>query len=1183
MDGALLGGGSHVEGARLSDLTVQTSSYGRVIPQIFGRVKMSGNVIWSTPIKETAMTTEVSTGKGGGSASSSTEYSYSVTLAIAIGEGVVDNIVRVWADSLVIDPLSFSGQYRFYRGTEDQLVDPIIEAVQGVGNAPAYRGLVYIVIEDLPLVAFGNRIPNFSFEVNKFVASSDLLEGKVEDNITGMNLIPGSGEFVYDTVVQKKISGEEVNGVWVADNFKTRINQTNNDNKANVLVALDQLEATCPNVEWVGLVVTWFGDSIDAGLCKIRPGVEFQEGAMTEPDIWSVGSYGRDSAMQLTIDANGNPVYGGTPSDQSVLRLLDELKARGKKVMFYPMFFMDVANKPWRGRVTGTNNDVANLFTNTNGYNEFINHYINLCVGKVDAFVIGSELIGLTQVHDGAHNYPAVDALVSIAATAKATLGAGVKITYAADWSEYHHTDGGWYNLDPLWSSPNIDFIGIDAYFPLTDHPQNGYDVQEIVDGWEKGEGYDWYYSDVERTIKTPLSQEYAWKNLAWWWENSHVNPDFSVTGWVAESKPIWFTEYGFPSVDGAANQPNVFYDPSSSESYFPRHSRGKVDFIAQRTAIAATEIQWKNSPMVEQKLLWTWDARPYPYWPDLESVWADTDLWETGHWLEGKLGLSLLADVVRDICLKAELTEEQIDVSQLMDLVQGYVLLDQQTARHALEVLQTAYFFDAVERDGVLVFVPRKASVEVTEIGDVLLDFNRINGGPRIVRSKDVDLPQKVTVSYINPSFNYQVGSQFSQRMQVLSQLSKTVNIPVVLQDEQAKNIADVILYRLWQERNFYEFYLPSDYLTLEVGDRVRVVRNAVSHFLRIVAVTIGRNWVVQIQAVADDVDVYHHYGRGSASVGSVEPSTAFAESELLLLDLPRLPDETSDSARFFSAVFASEARWNGAVIYRSDDGESSFHAVVTHGSQAIVGRAVTVLEEAQSCYIDRENHVDVVLQYGTLEGVSDLALLNGANLAMLGDEILQFRDVTLLGGNKYRLSYLLRRRLGTQWAMDAHIAPEDFVLLDRALEVLSVAEDMIGNARAYKAVTVGAAIDDAQMVEQIYQGRKFKPYAPVHVEGELDAVSNDRTIRWVRCTRVGGQWRDFVDVALGEVSEAYEVEIMDGGTVVRTIVSAVPWVIYSEAQQLSDFGAVPMIVEVRIYQLSTVVGRGYAAQALV
>lgn len=159
----------HYEGARLETLAVQTSTYGRMIPITFGTVRIAGNVIWSRPIREVATTTKVRSGKGGGGArsstSTSTTYSYYVTLAIAICEGELTRVDRVWADSKLLD-LS-QGTYRIYNGTETQLPDALIESYEGVGATPAYRGLAYVVIEDFPMADFGNRIPNFTFEVTR--------------------------------------------------------------------------------------------------------------------------------------------------------------------------------------------------------------------------------------------------------------------------------------------------------------------------------------------------------------------------------------------------------------------------------------------------------------------------------------------------------------------------------------------------------------------------------------------------------------------------------------------------------------------------------------------------------------------------------------------------------------------------------------------------------------------------------------------------------------------------------------------------------------------------------------------------------------------------------------------------------------------------------------------------------
>jgi len=766
-------------GQHLSDLAVQGSGYGKMIPVVYGSGRLAGNIIWALPIQQVKTVTQSNSGGGKGTGGnqpttkSDTEYSYFITLAIAICEGEIDEFVNIWADSELLNQANYT--FRYYYGTETQTPDSLIESYLGVGKTPAYRDMAYIVMENFPIAAYGNRIPNFTFEVKKTINTASTDETPVEELITAMVLIPGAGEFVYDDTVQSKIPGELIGGSWAQIGSSKRINQNNAAGKADGLVALDQLALTCPNVSWVSVVVCWFGDSIDAATCVIKPGVEYQTGAITSPDIWAVGSFTRDLARQITL-IGGNPQYGGTPSDASLLRYLTELKSRGYNIMFDPLMFMDVSDKPWRGRITGSASDVENFFTKTNGYNAFITHYANLVKDYVDAFMIGSELIGLTSVNDGSNNFPGVSELVSLAATVKGVVGSSVKVTYGADWSEYHHTSGGWYNLDPLWASSNIDMVGIDAYFPLTDQQEltSGFTQAELMDGWTSGEGYDWYYSDVGRTTKVSLNPEYAWKNLDWWWNNHHVNPDSATTSWSPASKKIWFTEYGFPSVDGSANQPNVFYDPGSSESHFPYHSRGRVDFRGQRNALTATENKWAGSNMVERKFVWTWDARPFPFWPDLTDVWADGTLWQYGHWVQGKLGVSSLAAIVADLSKRAGLAEAQIDVSNLTDIVNGYILKGQLSVRDALNGLASAYFFDAVESGGMVKYITRGGSNALFVSETELVSGGKDKQIVEITRLQEFELPQKIDVIYISQESNYQSGTQGSQRLAVSSNIKK-------------------------------------------------------------------------------------------------------------------------------------------------------------------------------------------------------------------------------------------------------------------------------------------------------------------------------------------------------------------------------------------------------------------------
>ena len=198
-----------------------------------------------------------------------------------------------------------------------------------------------------------------------------------------------------------------------------------------------------------------------------------------------------------------------------------------------------------------------------------------------------------------------------------------------------------------------------------------------------------------------------------------------SPTAWVPESKPIWFTEFGCPAVDKGSNQPNVFIDPKSSESFAPFFSRRSRDDLIQRRYIQALQsffdpadedyIAGSNpnssvygGRMVDRDRLYvyTWDARPYPAFPYALSVWADGGNWELGHWLTGRVGGGSLAAVVAKILEDYGFTS--FDVGGLDGFVEGFVIDRIMAAREALQPLSLAYFFDAYESGGLIHFAQR-------------------------------------------------------------------------------------------------------------------------------------------------------------------------------------------------------------------------------------------------------------------------------------------------------------------------------------------------------------------------------------------------------------------------------------------------------------------------------------------
>lgn len=152
------------EGPRLTELAVQTSSYGTQIPKLFGTMRVAGSVIWSTDLIEHRST------EGGKGKPTTTNYSYTASFAVALSARAVIRVGRIWADGKLLrgaagDFKSGIGAFRLHAGSEDQAADPLIVAAEGAGLAPAHRGLAYAVFEDLQLADFGNRIPALTFEV----------------------------------------------------------------------------------------------------------------------------------------------------------------------------------------------------------------------------------------------------------------------------------------------------------------------------------------------------------------------------------------------------------------------------------------------------------------------------------------------------------------------------------------------------------------------------------------------------------------------------------------------------------------------------------------------------------------------------------------------------------------------------------------------------------------------------------------------------------------------------------------------------------------------------------------------------------------------------------------------------------------------------------------------------------
>ncbi|MNE59964.1 hypothetical protein D3C80_1550850 [compost metagenome] len=176
------------------------------------------------------------------------------------------------------------------------------------------------------------------------------------------------------------------------------------------------------------------------------------------------------------------------------------------------------------------------------------------------------------------------------------------------------------------------------------------------------------------------------------------------------------------------------------------------------------------------------------------------------------------------------------------------------------------------------------------------------------------------------------------------------------------------------------------------------------------------------------------------------------------------------------------------------------------------------------------------------------------------------------------YLLSGFVRGDRGTEWATGLHVAGDYFVLLDDPDNAfIGLPVSAIGAASTLRGVTAGASIDSASDVPFTYQGVNLECLGPVSANGVRDASGNF-SATFVRRSRLSSSWwTTGVPAPIGETTEAYDIEVMDGSTVVRTITATSPEFDYPAADQAADFGSAQSSITFRIYQRSEVVGRGY------
>lgn len=542
---------------------------------------------------------------------------------------------------------------------------------------------------------------------------------------------------------------------------------------------------------------------------------------------------------------------------------------------------------------------------------------------------------------------------------------------------------------------------------------------------------------------------------------------------------------------------------------------------------------------------------------------------------------LSSIANDVADWC-----GVEDYEFGSLSQMVPGYSAT-LGTGRDILEPLFDAYDCDVRVHDFSVEGVTRGGASNGTIATEWMV---RSGNEPRykVDIKQASELPRALVFNFSDLDKEQQANSVRVSRPADTTDAKAEQSIDMstlAVSADTARSLAERYFRRMWNGREVTKLSLTHKELRLEPADRKVLELDGEERFSRCVKTTIQKD-AITTEWVSDSPSLALLTNATGAVMDGRLPSVIPVPlpTKGVVLDVPLAADVHDNPTPFvyYAAGPYAAGMWTGCDFLSSETGIDfvSGWASVTATDGMSWGYCVAALGDALPWVEDTGNELHVMMKSGTLTSVTHDEMLNNAalNLLLVGDEYVQFQTATLQGDGSYKLTGLLRGGRGTEQHIGTHATGEAVIVFDARVGARAMGVSEIGDTDYYKAVTVGRDPDAAFTTSLTYSAAPHRPYAPVHGVLTRNTGTNDWSITATRRTRLGGANIDGQDVPLGESSEAWEADIMDGATVKRTITGTSLPLVYTSAAQVSDWGSNQTTLSVSLYQKSPSLGlRGF------
>ena len=550
------------------------------------------------------------------------------------------------------------------------------------------------------------------------------------------------------------------------------------------------------------------------------------------------------------------------------------------------------------------------------------------------------------------------------------------------------------------------------------------------------------------------------------------------------------------------------------------------------------------------------------------------------------------------ELSLNPYLNFGDVDMSGLTEeAIGGYTITSRSSQAAIIKPLMKAYRFGVYEEDYQLKFKSRVNGTVVATIPATDLQAHQLESEmPEEVKLSlrpDQLSPGQISLSYVDADANYEKSTQIAERLNTINDSSQEVDLPMVLETDQAAKIVNIWLETVWLEnQGVIEVSVPFKYSFLEVEDLVTIQATNKTYTIRLIEVEKGKPGIVRLVGVLNDIAGYSSSAVGQSPLSTSVTISPTSTTALQVVDCVPLQDGDEDYGIYYNTFPENPTgAWSGAAVWASGDAQRWNTIGALQEGVSVCTALDTLGDNGTVGAWDETEDLLVKIVNGSLETVTDAVAALGSNLAVYGKEgrweAIKFTTVTDNGDGTISLSRFLRGYYGTEEEMALHEVGDALIIFSIASwgRLADQGANLYDVTQYYRAITNGTLFnkDDVLVYKAVSEAKTQR--APQHLKASR-ATDGEITLTWSRSKLSDRTWIDS-DWTETEVFD-FEVDILseEDGVVLRTVEvsgSNAPFTTtYSAANQVTDFGSTQTELYVNVYQTEPVTGRGKVKKGL-